>query len=114
LSDLFGGDERRAIARKRDSDESFAVFWDRYPRKVNRLAAVKAWNKLRPSPDLVRRILDALEWQVEQWDDPNYIPHASTYLNNERWNDERPQPKPKAQMSDAAALVFRVLGGKAS
>jgi anti-sigma-K factor RskA len=114
MPDLFGGEERRAIERKRDSDDSFQRFWERYPRKVNRIAAVKAWNKLRPSPELVARILEALEWQVEQWEDPQYTPHASSYLNNERWNDERPQPKPKAQMSGAAATVFRVLGGKAS
>jgi hypothetical protein len=29
MADLFG-DERRAIERKRDSDESFAIFWERY------------------------------------------------------------------------------------
>jgi hypothetical protein len=76
--------------------------------------ARKAWGALRPNEALLDRMLQALEWQVEEWDDPRYIPHPSTWIRGQRWNDERPQPKPKAQMSGAAATVFRVLGGKAS
>jgi anti-sigma-K factor RskA len=108
MPDLFG-DERRSIERKREADDSFALFWEKYPRKVNRLAAVKAWNKLRPSPELVARILEALEWQVDQWDDPLYTPHASSYLNGERWNDEPPAAAAPKTMSKASAAVLRLM-----
>lgn len=111
MPDLFGED-RRDIDRKRWADDAFVEFWQRYPRKVNRVDAVRAWMKLRPTPELVRKMLDALDWQCELWDDPAYIPHASTWINKRRWEDERPEPK--KSMGNAAATVFRVLGGKAS
>jgi hypothetical protein len=102
------------VDRRRDSDQWFLDFWASYPRKVNRAAAKKAWDKLRPDAATVKAIAEALVWQREQWDDPKFIPHASTYLNNERWTDEPPEVKPQKQMGRAAANVFRVLGGKAS
>lgn len=74
--------------------ESFASFWQAYPRHVGKAAALRAWTRLAPSPDLVATILDALAWQGQQagWlkDDGAFIPHASTWLNQRRWEDERP------------------------
>ena len=68
----------------------FLTFWKAYPRKVGKLAAIKAWLRQKPPIDAV---LAALEWQRgdEQWvkDGGQFIPHPSTYLNNRRWEDER-------------------------
>jgi hypothetical protein len=45
-------------------------------------------------------ILTALAWQSQQesWlrNDGAYIPHPTTWLNGERWEDEKPIIKPKA------------------
>jgi hypothetical protein len=85
---------------RRWADAAFEDFWKAYPRKVGKLAAKKAWDRIRPTPDIVAEMGKALVWQVEQWEDPQYIPHPATWLNAGRWMDEPPlpvQPKPKSQ-----------------
>jgi uncharacterized protein YdaU (DUF1376 family) len=73
---------------------SFAEFWLAYPRKVAKSKAAQAWLKLSPNRELVAVILAAVEAQKrsEQWtkDNGQFIPHATTWLNQERWNDELP------------------------
>lgn len=71
----------------------FDAFWAAYPRHTAKMAAKRRWDRLKPAPDLVEKILAALEWQccLPQWQDEAYIPHASTYLNNARWEDEPPK-----------------------
>ena len=70
----------------------FEAFWKAYPRKVNKQAAEKAFNKLKPSEDLFKAIMAGLEnhKKSKQWtrDDGQYIPHASTWINGKRWEDE--------------------------
>lgn len=69
----------------------FTEFWQAYPRKVGKGAAQKAWDKLKPDLDSV---LAALAWQTKQdaWtkDGGQFIPHPGTYLNQRRWEDEKP------------------------
>jgi uncharacterized protein YdaU (DUF1376 family) len=75
-----------------NQDNTFNQFWNSYPRKVGKTAALKAWLKHDPDIDLV---LKALEWQKKspQWFKNNglYIPHASTWINGSRWLDEPTQ-----------------------
>lgn len=72
--------------------EGFAEFWKIFPRKVGRQAAEKAWGKIRPDPALLSRILSAVEAQsrTQAWtkDGGQFIPHAATWLNGKRWEDE--------------------------
>ncbi len=68
----------------------FDEFWAVYPRKVSRAAAQKAFDKLQPSDELVTSILDALSKQAAslKWrTEPEFIPHASTWINGKRWDD---------------------------
>lgn len=67
----------------------FLVFWSAYPRKENKAEAWKAWNKLRPPPDLCDEIMTGLaHWQQSrQWTEGIYQ-HASTWLNRRQWEDE--------------------------
>lgn len=67
----------------------FGGWWAAYPRKVAKGSAVKAYAKaLRKAP------ADALQLAVEHFGrsmvgkDPDYIPHAATWLNGERWLDD--------------------------
>jgi hypothetical protein len=70
----------------------FDQFWSVYPKKVGKAAARKAWNKLKPSAALLRKILEAIPkaQQSEEWRRENgrYIPNPSTWLNQGRWDDE--------------------------
>ena len=82
-----------AIAAADDVEKVFAEFWTHYPRKAGKAAAVKAFTKAakKHSTD---DILFGLSQQIEAMRarDPQFIPHAATWLNAERWNDEPEQP----------------------
>jgi hypothetical protein len=68
----------------------FAEWYAAYPKKQARPSAAKAFAKVTESLPV---LLAALEWQRRQFDwtkeGGKYIPLPATYLNNERWNDER-------------------------
>lgn len=73
----------------------FESFWKFYPRKVSKSEALKAWNKINPDQQLIASIcaglakyLGSADWAK---DDGQFIPHASTWLNQARWNDS-PNP----------------------
>ena len=70
----------------------FDAFWKFYPRKASKDAARKAWIKLRPDVHVMQMIADNVKERVEkgEWrkDNQSFILHASTYLNQKRWEDE--------------------------
>lgn len=75
---------------RRWADEAFEEWWKDYPRKVGKIGARKAWDKIRPTPELHGQMLKALAWQLrlEQWREAKWIPHPQTYLNDGRFLDE--------------------------
>lgn len=79
--------------------ERFEKFWAYYPCHKSKKAAVKAWDKLKPSDELLAVIARALTRQMatEEWQRGIGIPYASTYLNNERWTDEIGPAGPKPE-----------------
>lgn len=78
----------KLLAVKENNVLSFEEFWEEYPRKVSKKAAFKAFSKIEMNQELAEKIMMALHKQKKQWDDPKYIPHAATWLNGERWEDE--------------------------
>ncbi len=79
---------------KKSEDDDFDIFWKNYPKKVGKAQAKKAWLKLKKSKKLpeIDVLLQAISKQKtsQLWikDNGQYIPHPSTWLNGERWNDE--------------------------
>lgn len=73
----------------------FDLFWQMYPRRVAKVAAQKAWAKLK-APERAAAIA-ALPAHVESWSgrDMEHIPHGSTWLNGKRFEDELTTRKPK-------------------
>lgn len=73
----------------------FLKLWEWYPtgdrtlhsKRGNKQKAIRAWDKLRPSPKLITTIAKALGRQAEseEWQRGIGIPHLSTYLNNSGW-----------------------------
>lgn len=67
-------------------------FWNAYPKKVAKVAAEKAFNKINPDEELLGKILAGLEnfKKSDGWakDGGRFIPHPVTWLNNRRWEDE--------------------------
>lgn len=82
-----------AIAGRSNADGgSFEAFWTAYPKKKSKGDARRAWEKLKPSDDLVTAIMEKLsalkkstDWTKESG---KYIPYPATWLNKEGWNDE--------------------------
>lgn len=72
--------------------EGFEEAWEIYPRKVGKGDARRAWLKVRPNAALRARILAAIRRmsRCEQWtkNGGQYIPHFSTFLNREGWEDQ--------------------------
>ena len=71
--------------------EAFGRFWDTYPRKTGKKAALHAWSKAGDKPD-IEEIVTAIEAQKQsaQWqkDGGQFIPHPATWLNQGRWDDD--------------------------
>lgn len=94
-------DEKRTREEKRREDKNntsaatpvgFAEFWSAYPKKVGKIAALKAWK--RCTADL-GEVLNAINRQKlgTNWtkDGGQYIPNPATWINEGRWEDEEPR-----------------------
>ena len=77
------------MSKKMQAD--FDAFWSAYPRKVGKGAARKSFVKAMGKGVTLQTLLEAIEQQkrCKQWnkDGAEYIPHPSTWLNQERWED---------------------------
>ena len=70
--------------------DTFALFWEKYPRKRAKMDAMKAWKALQGPPDLIAEIVADVEWRLyNEWSDVHFIPYPATYLRQQRWTDER-------------------------
>jgi hypothetical protein len=69
---------------------TFENFWQQYPKKVGKLTAKRSWEKL--SQENQQKALEAIVEHRKYWSakgtDWEFIPHASTWLNQERFEDE--------------------------
>jgi len=76
------------VKNLKETIDDFSPFWDKYGRIGNRQQALKAWNRLSKS-DKVKAV-SLLNFFIDGLPDfqkPLRL-HASTYLNNKRWEDE--------------------------
>ena len=76
------------------NEELFDLFWQMYPRKVGKKLCQKIWASKINRDDVdaiytgLRKLRESEQWKKEGG---KYIPHPSTFLNQERWNDEVPE-----------------------
>ena len=75
--------EREVVA-----EELFAEFWAQWPKRVAKEGAKRAWRQLSRMEQ--QKAITTLSAHVKKWseDDPRFIPHAATWLNGKRFNDE--------------------------
>lgn len=73
-------------------DPFFWLFWQIYPRKIDKDRARRAWAKLKPDRTLAKAILESLRrWKLcDQWQEERFIPHPATWLNGKRWEATPP------------------------
>jgi len=68
----------------------FLLFWECYPTKKNKLRTISIWKKrgLDKIANVIIADVKNRKANDSQWQNVRYIPHPSTYLHNELWNDE--------------------------
>ena len=79
--------------------DDFEKFWEVWPRHEAKIAARRAWNKLRMED---RRMAFGGIWKF-CGREREFIPHPATYLNGHRWNDEVAPPQPTREQVAAQA-----------
>lgn len=92
--------------------ERFEGFWAFYPLKKSKQATIRAWDRLKPSDELLAVIGRALESQIAEskraaekarrpWE---WKLHASTYLNQARWTDETEADAPTSDADRVTSM----------
>lgn len=80
-------------------DDHFDEFWSAYPRKDSKQTARKAFARAAKSHGSGKLIEEVQRW-AGLWSgagiEKRFIPHAATWLNQERWEDEPPPPRLRA------------------
>ena len=79
------------------SETPFDVFWRVYPRKVGKQAARKAWAQAikRERFHIIIARCTQMAADPNLPTDRTLIPHPTTWLNRDGWDDE-PYPPPRA------------------
>ena len=67
-------------------DRGFEIFWSMYDKKVNKVASLKAWGKLRPTDHMA--IMQHVEVYVESTPEKQFRKDPVNYLNDRVWEDE--------------------------
>lgn len=111
---LLPDQPKPVIKKPSDNNERltklFTQFWNGYPKKVGRKYAQQIFFRINPDDELFRCMMNALsQFNAFQWRDTDkqYIPNASTWLNQERWNDEIACTQAKPLPEKKGAEKFR-------
>jgi hypothetical protein len=71
--------------------KTFELFWTTYPKKVGKAKALKEWQKLKPTPELVNRIVEHLQKRIKTtWvkENKRFVVHPERFIRDCRWEDE--------------------------
>lgn len=74
-----------------DQPDGFESFWQAYPKKVGKPAALKAFRSAKVNGHLPELLTDIeAKAQSDAWvkDGGQFIPNPATYLNQRRWEDQ--------------------------
>lgn len=77
------------FAKDEEAEREFELWWKVYPKTptMSRKKALESW--LRSERPDVERMIKVLNHQKSYWSSGDHpVPHATTYLNQERWVDE--------------------------
>jgi hypothetical protein len=75
--------------------KEFATFWDAYPKKISKQAALKAWNKAAKTADPADIIAGARRYAaLVKGSEPQFIKGPDGWLNAGRWEDEAVTTQP--------------------
>ena len=114
--------EEEEEKEKKLSLNDFNRFWKVYPKKDKKGEALKSWTTLSSKKDrpTLKTIMFAVrdQKQTERWSNPQFIPLASTWINQTRWIDdpkemkifkriEQEQPSPNTNGFRSPTMQYR-------
>lgn len=111
-------EEQREDRASTGVDDAFDAFWSIYPNKVSKPHALKAW-RTAARKATAEVIVEGLKPWIARWEaegtERKFIPHASTWLNGERWTNAPAQVNVSALLDPVIAMtitafVFDTLG----
>jgi hypothetical protein len=77
-------------------------FYSKYPRKMARAKALKAWNQLSDEDRFAA--VHSLPLHIRYWEaagtSKEFLPYPASFLNGRRWEDELEMPVPKDDMGE--------------
>ena len=90
--------------------EMFERFWKLYPKKRDKVKAIREWNRLKADRKLMREMSAALGMQMasEEWqrDNGRAIPYPCRWLSHRRWEDVPEIRTPAAAAPREEATVW--------
>jgi len=107
---VLGATVERRVAVQSPVPVGFETFWQAYPKKIGKGAAIKSYQRARGITNL-EAMLSAIAHQrdSEQWckDGGQFVPNPATWLNQMRWEDQLTVDvrKPKAEKSLAMKIL---------
>lgn len=79
------------VSEPKHKPERFSKLWDFYPhtKRGSKQRAMRAWDKLKPTDELIDSIAKALlrQLRTDEWSRGIGVPHLSSYLNGRLWLD---------------------------
>lgn len=80
-----------------NQNDMFETIWNEYPNKQGKAKALAAYKKAIANGTDPKKILEGVQRYKRHIQanktEAKYIAHGSTWFNQERWNDELPEPK---------------------
>ena len=103
-------DPRPSGSTSSPAPHGFDEFWEMYPRKVGKPAALRAFKAAAKGPrERTEAILDGLVTWCQAWKRAGtaaaYIPHPATWLNQHRWDDTPDLDTTPATSGLASAVI---------
>lgn len=106
---IFNEDPMNEV--KTPSTTHFDEFWKAYPRKKDKGHARKAWDKAVKTTNsavIVAAAVQFRQWCDQEENEARFIPYPATWLNGERWLDER-DPVPPTRLDGWVSLLAETM-----
>lgn len=78
--------------RRETYPPEFEAFWDAYPKKADKRAALRAWKRAVAEVDNDRLVEAARAYAADPARKPDYTKNATTWLNAGSWNNQPAEP----------------------
>ena len=102
LDQDLGSGPRNPLKPPRGGETGFDRFWQTFPRKEGKKLAERAYRKATMKIGEDELLAAAGRYRDDPNREPEYTAHASTWLNQERWNNP-PLPPRKGKPNDGKA-----------